>query len=49
MVYSDALKSYNDLNYDYIHSVINHAEKYVDGHIHTNGDRKLLEPFKANH
>ena len=37
MVYSDALASYNDLNYDYIHNVINHAEKYVDGNVHTNG------------
>jgi transposase-like protein len=37
MVYTDALKSYNDLNYDYIHNVINHAEKYVEGNIHTNG------------
>jgi transposase-like protein len=37
IVYSDALRSYNYLNTDYIHSVIDHAEKYVDGHIHTNG------------
>ncbi|HJP91715.1 MAG TPA: IS1595 family transposase [Pyrinomonadaceae bacterium] len=37
IVYSDALRSYNDLNTDYIHNVIDHAEKYVDGHIHTNG------------
>jgi len=37
MVYSDALKSYNDLNYDYMRNVINHAEKYVDGQVHTNG------------
>lgn len=37
IVYSDALKSYNDLNYDYMHSVINHAEKYVEGNVHTNG------------
>ena len=37
MVYSDALKSYNDLNYDYMHNVINHAEKYVEANIHTNG------------
>jgi len=37
MVYSDALKSYNDLNNDYIHNVINHAEKYVQGNVHTNG------------
>src|SRR5215217_7375715 len=43
MVYSDALKSYNDLNYDYIHNVINHAEKYVEGNVHTNG----IESFWA--
>src|SRR5258705_6733339 len=34
MVYSDALRSYNRLGEDYIHNVINHAERYVDGHIH---------------
>src|SRR5262249_46843241 len=27
IVYSDSLRSYNDLNNDYIHRVINHAEK----------------------
>ena len=37
MVYSDALRSYNDLNYDYMHNIINHAEKYVQGNVHTNG------------
>lgn len=36
-VYSDAFRSYNRLQDDYIHNVINHAEKYVDGKIHTNG------------
>ncbi len=36
-VYSDGLKSYNELDEQYIHNVINHAEKYVDGYIHTNG------------
>src|SRR5215212_1981118 len=36
-VYSDALRSYNKLEEDYVHNVINHAEKYVDGQIHTNG------------
>lgn len=35
MVYTDAFKSYNDLNYDYMHNVINHAEKYVEGNVHT--------------
>jgi transposase-like protein len=37
VVYSDALRSYNRLGEDYIHNVINHAETYVQGHVHTNG------------
>lgn len=36
-VYTDALRSYNELDREYIHKVINHAETYVDGQIHTNG------------
>jgi transposase-like protein len=36
-LYTDALPSYNGLNDDYTHQVIDHAEKYVDGAIHTNG------------
>ena len=33
---TDALKSYDGLD-EYAHKVIDHAEKYVDGTIHTNG------------
>jgi len=40
-LYSDSLKSYTGLTKDYAHEVIDHAEKYVDGLIHTNG----LESF----
>lgn len=36
-IYSDALMSYRDLGLYYQHQVIDHAEKYVDGQIHTNG------------
>src|SRR2546426_1734356 len=38
-VFSDGWKAYNGLDERsrYIHSVINHAEKYVDGNVHTNG------------
>ncbi len=36
-VYTDAYVSYNNLESQYVHNVINHAERYVDGHIHTNG------------
>ena len=38
-VYTDSLRSYSDLNYDYMHNVINHAEKYVEGNVHTNGSK----------
>lgn len=34
-VYTDALKSYNGLK-EYTHKVIDHAEAYVDGVVHTN-------------
>jgi transposase-like protein len=36
-LYTDALKSYDGLAQEYAHGVIDHAEKYVDGKIHTNG------------
>jgi transposase-like protein len=36
-IYSDAWRSYNGLSADYVHQVIDHAEKYVDGEVHTNG------------
>lgn len=36
-VYTDALASYRPLSLYYEHKVIDHAEKYVDGQIHTNG------------
>ncbi len=36
-LFTDAWKGYGGLHQEYIHQVINHAEKYVDGQIHTNG------------
>lgn len=36
-LFSDALGSYRELARDFEHQVIDHAEKYVDGQIHTNG------------
>jgi transposase-like protein len=35
-VFTDALKSHEGLS-EYEHQVIDHAEKYVDGKVHTNG------------
>lgn len=36
-IHTDALMSYDGLSAEYTHNVINHAEKYVEGHVHTNG------------
>lgn len=37
VVFTDALRSYDDLNADFTHEVIDHAEAYVRGKVHTNG------------
>jgi transposase-like protein len=36
-LYTDAHPSYVGLDTDYTHAVIDHAEAYVDGQVHTNG------------
>ena len=36
-VYTDEWKPYLGLDEKYIHEIINHAERYVDGRVHTNG------------
>jgi hypothetical protein len=36
-LFTDGWKAYSGLQKNYIHQVIDHAEKYVDGQIHTNG------------
>ena len=36
-VYTDAFMSYTGVAADYIHHVIDHAESYVEGQVHTNG------------
>ncbi|MCY2953306.1 MAG: IS1595 family transposase [Planctomycetota bacterium] len=36
-VFADALASYTALSSEYVHSVIDHAECYVKGNVHTNG------------
>ena len=37
VVYTDALPSYEDLDNEYIHEVVDHAVEYVRGRVHTNG------------
>jgi transposase-like protein len=36
-IMTDALKSYEQLPPEYVHNVIDHAECYVKGNVHTNG------------
>ena len=36
-VYTDSLQSYKGLQGDYEHKMVDHAERYVDGKVHTNG------------
>ncbi len=36
-LFTDGWKAYSGLHQDFVHQVIDHAEKYVDGQIHTNG------------
>jgi transposase-like protein len=36
-LYTDALLSYEGLEGEYAHKVVDHAVQYVDGRIHTNG------------
>jgi hypothetical protein len=36
-VFTDALKSYDALSSEYYHRVIDHAEAYAKGNVHTNG------------
>jgi transposase-like protein len=45
-VYTDSLASYSGLNPDFVHGFVNHAEKYVDGAVHTNGMENFWSLFK---
>jgi len=52
-IFSDELKSYEDLKADFQHQVINHAIEYVNGNAHTNAmenfwsllNAACIEPF----
>lgn len=46
IVNSDALFSYQGLSKAYDHQVIDHAEKYVDGQVHTNGAENFWSLLK---
>lgn len=45
-IYTDALGSYHDLRHAYVHEVINHAERYVAGKVHTNSIENFWSVLK---
>lgn len=45
-VFTDAFMSYDGLEADYIHQVIDHATAYVNGNVHTNGIENFWSLFK---
>ncbi len=45
-VYTDALKSYEGLQSDYIHETVDHAREYVRGDVHTNGMENVWSLLK---
>jgi transposase-like protein len=48
VLYTDAWTGYQKLDRDYVHHVINHAEEYVRGHIHTNNIEAFWSLLKRN-
>lgn len=47
-LHTDAFPSYTGLHADYIHKVIDHAERYVDGEVHTNGMENFWSLLKRS-
>ena len=45
-VFTDALASYRLLGNEYIHKFVDHAEKYAEGIVHTNGLENFWSLFK---
>ncbi|MDQ3817543.1 MAG: IS1595 family transposase, partial [Acidobacteriota bacterium] len=47
-LFTDAFRSYNGLDADYVHQVIDHAEKYVNGNVHTNSIENFWSLLKRS-
>jgi len=45
-LYTDAHRSYQEAKQRYVHHVINHAEKYVEGRVHTNNIENFWSVLK---
>jgi len=47
-VYTDQAPAYQRLNQTYLHEIVNHAETYVRGRVHTNGLENFWSLLKRN-
>jgi transposase-like protein len=47
-VYTDSAPAYDLLHWRFVHDVVNHAERYVEGQVHTNGLENFWSLFKRN-
>jgi transposase-like protein len=47
-VYTDQAPAYKRLDQTYVHEIVNHAETYVRGRVHTNGLENFWSLFKRN-
>jgi transposase-like protein len=47
-VFTDELASYTGLDKDYVHQFVNHAERYVEGNVHTNGIENFWSLLKRS-
>jgi transposase-like protein len=47
-VYTDQAVAYDKLGWRYVHDVVNHAEAYVKGQVHTNGLENFWSLLKRN-
>jgi transposase-like protein len=45
---TDELASYTGLDTEYVHQFVNHAEKYVEGNVHTNGIENFWSLLKRS-
>jgi transposase-like protein len=46
-LFTDSLKSYEGLDGEYVHKVVDHAVEYVKGHVHTNGMENFWSHLKG--
>jgi transposase-like protein len=47
-VYTDQAPAYKNLHKTYVHQIVNHAETYVNGRVHTNGLENFWSLFKRH-